>query len=88
MNSAMLIALVAVVLAIAFLVTVRTAMSRSNRIDGRRRKRADGSFLGSSASSGSHHGGLGSFDGGGSGGDGGGGGGFGGGDGGGGGGGC
>ncbi|WP_165943790.1 hypothetical protein [Saccharopolyspora karakumensis] len=83
MNSAMVIALVAAVLVVVFLMTVRTAMSKSNRIDGRRRKRTGGSFVGITSS---HDGGWGGFDGGGSGGDGGGG--SGGGDGGGGGGGC
>lgn len=70
MNSTMMIALVAMVLAIVFLATVRAAMGKSNQIDDRRRNRSVGhSFVDSGV--GSHHGhhdGSSGFDGGGSGG--------------------
>ena len=67
MNSTMVIALVAMVLAIVFLTTVRTAMSKSNRIDERRRNRGVGqSFIDSGVGGhhGHHDGGWGGFDGG------------------------
>ncbi|MBQ0928555.1 hypothetical protein [Saccharopolyspora endophytica] len=71
MNSAMVI--VAVLAVIVFLVAVRTGMSQSKRTDGRRRKRAGSSFVGTSGAGSNHDGGWSGFDGGGFGGDGGGG---------------
>ncbi|TWF94308.1 hypothetical protein [Saccharopolyspora dendranthemae] len=68
MNSTMMIALVAMVLAIVFLATVRAAMGKSNRIDDRRRNRAVGHSFVDSGVGGHHDGGWGGFDGGGSGG--------------------
>ncbi|TDD01858.1 hypothetical protein E1181_24340 [Saccharopolyspora terrae] len=73
MNSAMVIALAAVILAIVFLMRVRTSMSRSHRVGDRRRKRAGSSFVGTSGAGSNHDGGWSGFDGGGFGGDGGGG---------------
>ncbi|TDC86793.1 hypothetical protein E1161_26810, partial [Saccharopolyspora aridisoli] len=65
MNSTMVIALVAMVLAIMLVITVRTAMSKSNRAEGRRRKRVGSSFVGTTGASSNHDAGWGGFDGGG-----------------------